>query len=487
MGLINNNETCHVCYENTDGKIKCQYEKSKLFDYDGKKWCMFHNPDQNIWANTSSIVHFNEEIEHILKWATKNQEEIVDFSYTKFPKEFKIPQELYTTCKSDISISLKNCEFFGKIIFKSGTINIDFSNAILYESVIFIDCTLKDSSFNNTNFHSKTIFTNCTMDLTIFYETQFREAVLFYWTTFCSLIATEKKTVFESVTFCKDATFTNTVFPPDGIFKDVTFKKEVDFSYQGSPYPARVFAFLTNLQNTTETYFSSHFKKEPINEVWGISFINCKFNTSTFENRIFTAKTDFSSSIFYKAPFFYGCKFHQHTIFPEQRNFKDTSSLEAAHAYRTIYLEMINLKSRDYVNMFYALMQKSERNSGAQPHCIRIASWLYEKTTTYGQSISKPICLLTILTILFGVVYALLASPYYDSSSSIDWDIILHGMDTSIQQIVKPFSYYAETLSKKNLMQHTIIFKIAAMTQSISSLSLIALFLLSLRWKFKKD
>lgn len=483
-----------MCYENIDGKIKCQYEEYykkrdsyKLFDYDDKKWCKFHNPDQNVWENTSSIVHFNKTIELILKSAIEKKEDIVDFSYTKFPKGFEIPQALYTACRSDIRISFKNCEFFGKIIFKSDTINIDFTNAILYESVIFIDCTLKDSSFNNTNFHSKTIFTNCTMDSTVFYKTQFREAVLFYWTTFCSLIDTNKKTVFESTTFCNDATFTNTVFPPDGIFKDVIFKKEVDFSYQGSPYPARVFAFLTNLQNTTETYFSNHSEEKPIKEIWGISFVNCKFNSSTFENRIFTAKTDFSSSVFYKAPLFHGCKFHQHTIFPEQKNFKETSSMEAAHAYRTIYLEMINLKSRDYVNMFYALMQKSERNSGTQPRSIRVASWLYEKTTTYGQSILKPIVLLIILTFFFGVVYALLTSPYYDLSSSINWNIVGNSMDTSIQQIVKPFSYYTESLAEKNTIQHPIIFKIATLIQSISSLSLIALLLLSLRWKFKKD
>lgn len=473
MGLINNNETCHVCYENVDSKIKCQYEKSKLFDYDDKKWCMFHNPDPNIWENASSLAQaqFNKTIESILKSAGNNKEDTVDFSYTKFPKGFKFPQNIYTVCKRNICIKFKSCDFFDQITFSNDASNIDFTDAKLHELVSFMGCTLYSNNFTNSIFYSGVNFYNCTIHAPTFYQTQFHKSACFTETYFFCAVVTEDTVIFDNVTFCEEAIFYNASFASDIIFRNIIFKGKVDFSYTGV-HSLAVAILAKNDSN-----------RKIIHEIGDISFINCEFNSSTFKNRIFTGKTDFSSSVFYKAPLFHGCKFHQHTIFPEQKKFKDTSSMEAAHAYRTIYLEMINLKSRDYINMFYALMQKSERNSGMQKCSIRIASWLYEKTTNYGQNISKPIFLLTILTILFGVIYALLASPYYDLSSSIDWNIIWNGFDTSIKQIVKPFSYYAEIFSEKS----PIIFKISAMAQSILSLSLITLFLLSLRWKFKKD
>lgn len=333
----------------------------------------------------------------------------------------------------------------------------------------FVNCGFSAAVFTNADFYSRTSFIECGILYCKFENCRFHKNAVFRESTFAHSIVNEEKTVFDHSIFYEDSIFTSASFCGGMVFSHVTFNGLADFSYSE-------FGLSGEMKNT--------------NEIENIAFQNCIFYAAEFTDRVFLSKTDFSSSVFKKAPKFYGCKFNQYIIFPPQKNFQDVSGEEAADAYRAIYNAMCDLKSRSYESLFYALIQKSERKGNIQPLSIKFASWIYEITTNYGQSISKPLISLFVCTGVFALIYAYLATATLSFGASIDWGILGNSLDSAVKQVIKPFSFYSElkpSFIASIRKAYPIVFTCAAIFQSVISLSLIALFLLSVRWKFKKD
>jgi len=82
-----------------------------------------------------------------------------------------------------------------------------------------------------------------------------------------------------------------------------------------------------------------------------------------FINRTFRNRTNFKNVTFGRAPQFHGCELHQYTTFPPIKNYKDTRSDRAAHAYRTLRLAMKKQEAHEEEAMFWALELRSKRNN----------------------------------------------------------------------------------------------------------------------------
>ena len=196
-------------------------------------------------------------------------------------------------------------------------------------------------------------------------------------------------------------------------------------------------------------------------------------------NRCFTEPTSFRDVLFTRAPEFHGASLHQGMIFPRGRAFRDTWSVEAANAYRTLKLGMETIRSRDEEGMFFALEQRSRIRSRMLPRHLTILSFLYDCVSAYGQSVMRPLIWLIINTAFFSWCYSEILSPNRSSTLSVA------GIEFALQQVFRPFGIWWTIPG--NLYQIELAQKLIATVQSLVSLSLLTLFLLALRRRFKLD
>jgi uncharacterized protein YjbI with pentapeptide repeats len=455
---------CQVSYENTNNELKCQFKGlcDANFEWDGKYWCPLHLPVKNSDGTSYSekknlfwegITSFRSVIEQTIKQADYENIDI-NFSSVIFPEAFSI-DFIYKNSvdRNNASINFQYCHFFNSIHFN-------------------IEKRFSCINFNHVNFHSNvTIFIPTNHSATISYEhTRFHGITIFKNSAFqaCSFFNSE---------FFKEVIFLNSIFLKSTSndffnFDKAKFHGCVDFT--NSIFAGRM------------SFFKAHFK-EKANFSSAEDEIKKGFD---FSNRTFLAKTNFSGCVFNKAPLFHGCKFHQHTIFPEKKNFKDTSSEESPHAYRALYLAMLDIKSRNEEAKFFSLMQKSERHNKILPRTERIVSWGYDKLANYGHSIFRPFMWLIGTIVAYSVLYAWLITPAISIHNKIDSSIIGNSIDCAFKQIVKPFSFYqdnASSFSHKLMALHPVLFKITAFSETVFASIFLGLLFLSIRWKFKRD
>lgn len=183
-------------------------------------------------------------------------------------------------------------------------------------------------------------------------------------------------------------------------------------------------------------------------------------------------------------------------MFPGEKNFRDRSGADAARAYRTLKHAMASVHARGEEAKFYALEQKSLRASPDFGRWERLFSWLYEKTADYGQSFLRPLVALLVTFFAFTGIYILFLLLYLDPWSNfifpaIHWDDI---MRFSLQQVFQPFEAFRTRAGSappgatpKVFAEVPLGLAILAAVHSVLTLSLLTLFLLALRRRFKLD
>lgn len=159
--------------------------------------------------------------------------------------------------------------------------------------------------------------------------------------------------------------------------------------------------------------------------------------------------------------------------------------------FRSARLKFGTLGNRELEGIFYAMEKRCHRvglpRNRPQALFARCISAWYDWLSAYGQSYERAFGWLAAVQIIFGIGYSVAVHGF---ALSLRQDASVWKF--TIAQIVKPFdllsargdlpSFYAYVLGKSP----SLCWILATATQSILSLSLIALFLLALRWRFKR-
>lgn len=462
------------CSYNNKGK-PCQFQvpESLLLnraDSTIKNWCKYHIPmedavnaayGKNSWSD-DKISEFNNEI--------------------------------YNYLESD---------FFSSVIDFSGVIfpgNIDFSNKRIVKKIIFDEAKfIGDINFEETKFSDTVFFTGA-----VFYGRANFENTIFESKVFLNGITSKKPISFIKATFIKYVDFQGCNFSHVSIFSSCKFHDEVYFNnavfsralFTNVNFVGQVF-FNDTVHNGTLDFSNSKFNSDAFFEnkdVGGMDAVKAAFDymifdgskflsVCNFNNRTFMNATSFESVEFNIAPEFHNSVLHQDTRFINAI-FNDVNN-KSVGAYRTLKLAMENIRDRREEGKFFILEQKCIR-SGEVDLFTKFISWLYEVLSNYGQSISKPVVALIILFLAFGVNYSIIASPVVSPELPVSLKIIQNGMQFSLEQIVNPLHIWKNSGSVLFDGKVTFGVKILTLFQSVLSLSLIALFILSLRWNFKK-
>jgi len=147
---------------------------------------------------------------------------------------------------------------------------------------------------------------------------------------------------------------------------------------------------------------------------------------------------------------------------------------------------MEQIRARQEEAMFYGLEQESLRSKENTPMSVKLLSYTYQVTSNYGQSFLRPLAWLGATTLGFFLIYSVFS---YFTTNQL-WHF-LESFQFTIEQLVRPFSAWLPNggMSMKSLLGFNVLgvlgLQILGTIQGIISLSLMTLFILAVRRRFK--
>ncbi len=437
------NSPLKQCVFNKNKNNKCQFKFAELKQYNEVYYCEFHLPaeakmNEAITRKDKNVeVHgkeFNDKIFEIIDETP--YQELINLRGVVFPYH----------------IDFDNKNFTGKI---------DFSHAIFCANVSFQDTTFEvDADFSYVTF----------IKAPTFYKTQFWD-VLFIGAKFSLGVD------FRGATFEHNADFMGSIFINATFFSHATFKSDAIFSVENRAYHPNLSIINVGKVAPEAEKFDAIF------------FDHVEFRGKVdFVNRRFSSTTNFYKTVFNKAPMFHGCKLHQHTIFDDAR-FLDLSA-DAAREYRTLNLAMAANRARKDEAKFYGYEQRCIRNDSNVSKWLKLLSCCYDKLSEYGWSVGRPVVALIINLIIFFLIYSYMASSTLNIKYGFDLELIGNSLNFSFQQLVRPFSIWLHsgTGIANDLFGKDIGWiRFTASIQALFNIVFLSLFLISLRWRFKRD
>ncbi len=185
--------------------------------------------------------------------------------------------------------------------------------------------------------------------------------------------------------------------------------------------------------------------------------------------------------------------------FRQWGGFKDTKSDRAAHAYRTLRLSMKQQEAHEEEAMFWALEQKSKRSSlglSEPKNCLPWAlSWSYDLLSEYGLNATRPLgwlmCWIAFFALFIydeideklvcgetlGLTDHWLITPGKTLVPKI-WESCEKAFGFSVAQSARPFFIWGDN-------SISVPTKLLATLDSAISLTLVALFILAVRRRFR--
>ncbi len=429
--------------------------------------------------------------------------DVADFQHSKFTStisfasaKFSGPSNFSNTvfeADADFTGSkFKNKSDFTEAQFRNQTSFAEtiFENKATFKNTVFD----KEASFNRTEFMDTVSFTEArSLESISFQRAQFHKATDFKFYNIGGQAHFEDAVFHKSCDFSKRSFggkvfFAGTEFIGDAKFVDSQFTSQVDFAK--AIFKKKADFFNTTFKRSLEftgVRFEGHANFNADNNDDGsLSFPGLNFSGSTFKdsvlfiNRTFLATTNFDDCTFFVAPKFQGCTLHQDTRFPPGRNFKDHTHT-AAPAYRTLKLDMEKIRARQEEAMFNALEQKCQAAAPEMDRMVKCFSYFYELTSNYGQSLGRPIAGMLGVSILFILIHLLMAAGF-------SWKTLFSIIGFTIEQSVSPFKVWRLTDSPDWLCScfDLVLLQIIATAHSLLFLAFFGLFILVLRWRFKR-
>ncbi len=239
------------------------------------------------------------------------------------------------------------------------------------------------------------------------------------------------------------------------------------------------------------------FNGPPIDIVRNAAFDGCTFEKgSVFVGRKFRGATSFVRTVFSVAPDFSFASLHPSANFLSAR-FKDKKTPNAAAFYRILKVEMERLRDRDQEAKFFALEQLGRLHQFETPRAIKALSRLYHATSNYGQSVLRPVLLLLVASAIAACCYAESCLRFHThgkfgllDAESRDLPRALECvLPFTVEQVVRPFAIWTRryvSFAPKWVQSDLSDLQWIAMAHSIVSITLLALMIVSLRWRFRK-
>ena len=217
----------------------------------------------------------------------------------------------------------------------------------------------------------------------------------------------------------------------------------------------------------------------------GRSIVNTTFNHVTFENIVyftgvtFGGTTSFTNTVFKNKANFDDCKFGQDTDFTFAKFASNSISPASEASFRTIRKAMGENRNHQFEGKFYALEQKCNRQRFSFWNPIKIFSCLYDWLSEYGTNPGRA-----------GLFLLGIQLPFYAIYSKLLCNPALNPRSFTFAQVFKPFDIFSyKSMSYQPIeeaVKHSPSLPYISAAHSIITISIFAIFLLALRWRFRK-
>jgi len=507
--------------EKLDPSCQFKVQEDQLTKVDGQTWCHYHLPLRNKDKQETQKAQWNKErIEQFNKavftWIRKAFDEKVecDLTGTAFPgaidfSEIEVlPPVLFSNTQFSGNAGFEKAQFSGNAGFEKAQFsgdarfgeaqfsgNAGFEKAQFSGNAGFGEAQFSgDARFGEAQFSGNARFEKAQFSGNAWFEkAQFSGDARFWEAQFSGNAWFEKaqfsgRAGFGEAQFSGYAGFREAQFSGHAGFGEAQFSgrawfEEAQFSGDARFEKAQ-FSGCAGFDSTGDTSTPEAIRA---NTFHFVGFENVVFNGSvSFLNRQFLSTTSFKGCVFNQAPGFHNCALHQETNFVGTQ-FLDTTSEGSVEAYRTLKLAMENVRARQEEAMFYALEQQSLRTRKDTPWNVWAMSHLYHLTASYGQSFLRPLGWLAGITLVaFGVYFAYVTLACHSHCSGGYLGEV--GFFT-VAQLVRPLGVWTAegraALSPILGGNLPFVIMVIATFQSLISVSLVALFLLALRRRFK--
>lgn len=212
-------------------------------------------------------------------------------------------------------------------------------------------------------------------------------------------------------------------------------------------------------------------------ELGAASFKGASLAGASFDNRKFGAPTDFSQCTFRTAPSFINCELHPDTQFPTSLGyFPDTASKNAAKLYQALRTHSEKLRAHLDEGLFNALEQRSLAKTGDLGWPEKKFSQLYDLVSLYGTSFVRPLIGWLVMVGLFVLLFAAPGISTWCVPCRPDpsrWNTAL-------------FRSFSAALFPFNDLRQQQPWWLLGVAESLLSVPLIAVFVIAIRWRFKR-
>ncbi len=452
----------------------------KLAHRNGEEYCIFHLP-------------LNEQFfAHPFKGRLLMKNEFPDGLCSIFQQELK--QYLKERCFTfDQVVFPTSVSISGHQIDK-----LDFSNSTFLKPLYLSKLRVDSLSFRNTNF----LYFDGDPFVMELSDISFGSSIDFEGANFggCSLYLNSIKQKSSLVNqFAiedgwkeKDGIRFSKCSYRDGVIivKDVKLEGRLEFNAISGAGPSSI--NLLGLDVESIYIGTEGLKEDDRNLKTTFSFrdVNCRKNFMMI-NVNCRSFINFSTVMFGQAPKLDGTKLQADSSFPSESHFKDRSSLQAPARYRYLRLMMEEQRNRLDEGMFFALEQESLlniRDEGKVRRFFTLSNW-YRILTGYGQKPGQGAWWFVGLFALASSLYSWMASScwkIWEQKCSVDIDIATRSAAFGLKQIVSPFSAWRSTEPLDEMVDSELALQILASFQSAGQITLGALILLAIRWKFKR-
>ena len=160
-------------------------------------------------------------------------------------------------------------------------------------------------------------------------------------------------------------------------------------------------------------------------------------------------------------------------------------------AFRSIRNKYHALRARDDEGRFYAYEKRCQRRQMTPPRewVSRAISWLYDISSAYGSSYGRALLCLVAVQFFFGLIYSILSGRLTHFPATFDSQITAF----TFAQVAKPFELFNYKGNLTGLyaiipnLTPTGWWYFLTALHSVLAISLIALVLLAMRWRFRRE
>jgi len=477
--------------ENYDYTCRFVVADRDLITFEGKQWCKFHLPMEGKDGSKSEKADWDrEQIEkfnfdfnsRLTQLNSRSSEPLFDATGVVFPAEITITERRVAKM-----FRFAEAQFLGGLQFHADqgiTEEISFERASFKGNIDFTYSQFRShTNFRHAKFYKQNegdspSFSSCKFRAadTIFENAEFHNGARFVAAEFAT------RAQFEKAKFWGEAKFSRSTFIGDACFEKATFK-DGRAMFDGTVFSARLIANNAEFIKV-DVDFSDGMSDKPFQYV---NFESSMFDGElNFNNRKFASTTIFKGCTFHKAPKFFGSVLHEDTTFPPEKNFLDRKSADAGRCYRKLKQDMEQFRARQEEAMFYALEQESMRASSNMPRIVKGFSWLYDKSARYGLSLGRPLIWIGAVFITSWIFYASVATQTWCIFRSLDRALVSKAYLFTVEQLVRPFSAWRMEAVPEWSKGPLWALQLGSTAQALLSLAFFSLFLLALRWRFKR-